>query len=116
MNYDLKFDVPTKYLGTEVNNLIAKLTPADAKKMESIPINGLMTGSFAAPKFTTDLKVATTNLVTQLVKQQKDKYINQGLSQLGNAAGLPTKTDSTGTTVPKTKEEVKEEVKEGCKR
>ncbi|WP_339888176.1 AsmA-like C-terminal region-containing protein [uncultured Flavobacterium sp.] len=115
MNYDLKFDIPTKYLGTEVNNLITKLTPADAKKMESIPINGLMTGSFAAPKFTTDLKVATTNLVTQLVKQQKDKYINQGLSQLGNAAGLPTKTDSTGTIVPKTKEEVKEEVKEVVK-
>lgn len=111
INYDLKFDVPVKYLGTEVNNLIAKLTPADAKKLESIPVNGMMNGSFAAPKFTTDLKMATTNLVTQLVKQQKDKYITQGLSQLGAAAGLPTKTDSTGTTIPKTKEEVKEEVK-----
>lgn len=111
INYDLKFDVPVKYLGTEVNNLIAKLTPADAKKLESIPVNGMMNGSFAAPKFTTDLKMATTNLVTQLVKQQKDKYINQGLSQLGAAAGLPTKTDSTGTVIPKTKEEVKEEVK-----
>lgn len=111
MNYNLKFDVPTKYLGSEVNSLIAKLTPADASKIESIPVNGIMNGSFAAPKFTTDLKMATTNLVTQLVKQQKDKYINQGLSQLGAAAGLPTKTDSTGTTIPKTKEEVKEEVK-----
>jgi len=111
MNYNLKFDVPTKYLGSEVNNLIAKLTPADASKIESIPVNGIMNGSFAAPKFTTDLKMATTNLVTQLVKQQKDKYINQGLSQLGAVAGLPTKTDSTGTTIPKTKEEVKEEVK-----
>ncbi|WP_338378437.1 AsmA-like C-terminal region-containing protein [uncultured Flavobacterium sp.] len=111
MNYNLKFDVPAKYLGTEVNNLIAKLTPADANKLESIPINAMMTGSFGAPKLTTDLKTATTNLVTQLAKQQKDKYLNQGLNQLGNAAGLPTKTDSTGTTVPKTKEEVKEEVK-----
>ena len=111
MNYDLKFDVPVKYLGTEVNNLIAKLTPTNAKKLESIPVNGLMNGSFAAPKFTSDLKLATTNLITQLVKQQKDKYINQGLSQLGAAAGLSTKTDSTGTSVPKTKEEVKEEVK-----
>lgn len=111
MNYDIKFDVPAKYLGSEVNNLIAKLTPADAKKVESVPINAMMTGTFAAPKLTTDLKSATTNLVTQLVKQQKDKLIGQGLSQLGNAAGLPTKTDSTGTTVPKTKEEVKEEVK-----
>lgn len=111
MNYDLKFDVPAKYLGTEVNNLIAKLTPADASKIQSIPINAAMTGSFSAPKLTTDLKMATTNLVTQLVKQQKDKYINQGLSQLGNAIGVPkTATDSTKTTIP-TKEEVKEEVK-----
>lgn len=31
MNYDLKFDVPAKYLGKDVNNLIAKLTPADVK-------------------------------------------------------------------------------------
>lgn len=111
MNYNLKFDVPAKYLGTEVNNLIAKLTPADASKIESIPINAVMTGSFGAPKLTTDLKMATTNLVTQLVKQQKDKLIGQGLSQLANATGLPkTATDSTKTTIP-TKEEVKEEVK-----
>ena len=115
MNYDLKFDVPAKYLGKEVNNLIAKLTPADANKLESIPINAIMTGSFSAPKFTTDLKTATTNLVTQLVKQQKDKLIGQGLTQLGNAAGLPTKTDSTGTTTPKTKDEIKEDVKEVVK-
>lgn len=112
MNYDLKFDVPAKYLGSEVNNLIAKLSPADAKKLENIPVNAMMTGNFGAPKLTTDLKMATTNLVTQLVKQQKDKYINQGLNQLGNAAGLSTKTttDSTKTTIP-TKEEVKEQVK-----
>ncbi len=115
MNYNLKFDIPARYLGTEINNLIAKLTPAEAKKVESIPINALMTGSFGAPKLTTDLKMATTNLVTQLLIQQKDKLIGQGLSQLGNVAGLPTKTDSTGTSTPKTKEEVKEEVKEVVK-
>ncbi|HQW69056.1 MAG TPA: AsmA-like C-terminal region-containing protein, partial [Flavobacterium sp.] len=37
MNYNLKLDVPAKYLGTEANNLIAKLSPADAQKVESIP-------------------------------------------------------------------------------
>ncbi|MDI1306382.1 MAG: AsmA-like C-terminal region-containing protein, partial [bacterium] len=30
MNYNLKFDVPAKYLGSEANALIAKLSPADA--------------------------------------------------------------------------------------
>lgn len=119
MNYNIKFDVPAKYLGSEVNNLIAKLSPTDAKKLENIPVNGVMTGSFGTPKLTTDLKTATTNLVTQLVKQQKDKYINQGLNQLENVIGVPkTTTDSTKTAIP-IKEEVKtkatDAVKEGLK-
>jgi hypothetical protein len=38
-------DVPAKYLGTETNALIAKLTPTDAAKMQSIPINAVLTGN-----------------------------------------------------------------------
>jgi len=71
MNYNLKFDVPAKYLGSEVNSLIAKLSPADAKKLENIPINALLSGNFKNPKVTTDTKSAVTNLTNQLVKQQK---------------------------------------------
>lgn len=113
MNYDLKFDVPTKYLGSDVNNLIAKLTPADAKKLESIPVNALMTGSFSAPKITTDLKTATTNLVTQLVKQQKDKLVGQGTTALGNLIDKNKKPgDSTKTVIPTTKEEVNTKIEE----
>lgn len=113
MNYDLKFDVPTKYLGSEVNNLIAKLTPADAKKVESIPVNALMTGSFSAPKVSTDLKTATTNLVTQLVKQQKDKLVGQGTSALSNLIDKNKKPgDSTKTVIPTTKEEVNTKIDE----
>lgn len=113
MNYDLKFDVPTKYLGSDVNNLIAKLTPADAKKLESIPVNALMTGSFSAPKITTDLKTATTNLVIQLVKQQKDKLVGQGTTALGNLIDKNKKPgDSTKTLIPTTKEEVNTKIEE----
>ena len=43
MNYNVKLDVPSKYLGTEINNLIGKLTPTDAKKFETIPINAILT-------------------------------------------------------------------------
>jgi hypothetical protein len=35
-----------KYLGSEANALIAKLTPTDAAKFENIPINAILTGSF----------------------------------------------------------------------
>jgi hypothetical protein len=111
MNYNLKFDVPAKYLGTEVNNLIARLTPADAKKIESVPITAMLTGNFKSPKISTDVKQATTNLITTLVKQQKDKLIGgvkEGLGGIISNATKP-KTDSTKTNV---KTDVKDRAKD----
>ncbi len=100
MLYNIKLDVPAKYLGSEANKLIAKLTPADAAKLENVPINAILTGNFKNPKVTTDMQKAVTNLATQLVKQQKDKLINQGTSALGNLIG-GGKKDTTKTTTPK---------------
>ena len=105
MNYNLKLDVPAKYLGTEANSLIAKLSPADAKKLENIPINAILTGSFSKPKVTTDVKQATTNLANNLVKLQRDKIISQGTSALENILN-PKKPGDTTKTDPK-KEDVK---------
>ena len=82
MNYNIKMDVPAKYLGNEANKLIAKLSASDAKKIENIPVNAILTGSFKSPKVTTDMKSAVTNLTNQLVKQQKDKLLNQGKNTL----------------------------------
>lgn len=109
MHYNLKFDVPAKYLGTEANALIAKLSPADAAKLENVPINALMTGNFSSPKISTDMKGAVTNLTNQLVKQQKEKAIKQGTSALTDYINKNTKksTDTTKTATPATKEDVK---------
>lgn len=97
MAYNLKFDVPAKYLGSEVNNLISKLKPANAAKIENFPINAILSGSFANPKVSTDMKQATTNLVTQLVEMQKGKLINQATEALGNLIPGKTKVDTTQT-------------------
>lgn len=102
MNYNLKLNVPAKYLGTEVNNLLAKLTPADAAKIEEIPVTALLSGSFSSPKITTDLKQATTNLVTQLIKVQKDKYIQQGTNALHDLIKGKTNTGTTKDTTKTT--------------
>ena len=101
MNYNLKLDVPAKYLGTEANSLIAKLSPSDASKLENIPVNAILTGSFSKPKVTTDVKQATTSLVNNLVKQQKDKLISGGRGALNNILSNATKpkTDTTKTNV-----------------
>ncbi len=106
MNYNLKFDVPAKYLGPEVNKLLAKLSPADVNKLENIPISALVTGNFKSPKISTDIKSGITNLTTQLVKQQKEKLVKQGTNALEDLIKKNTKTDTT-----KTKSPAKEDIK-----
>ena len=111
MNYDLKFNVPAKYLGSEVSSLLAKLTPAESAKLENIPVNAVMTGSFSNPKISTDMKQAVTNLANQLVKQQKDKLINQGTNALQNLIKGNTK-DKDSTKTPTKEEKVKDKAAE----
>ena len=113
MSYNLKLDVPAKYLGAEANALLAKLAPSDASKLENIPINAVIGGNFSNPKLTTDLKQATTSLVTNLIKQQKDKLIGKGKSELENLINKNKKAgDTSKTVIPTTKEEIKEKAKE----
>jgi hypothetical protein len=108
MNYNLKFDVPAKYLGSEANALIAKLSAADAAKLESFPINAVLVGNFTNPKITTDINSAVTKLTTQLINQQKDRLVKQGTSALTDYINKNKKPgDTTKTATPTTKEEVK---------
>lgn len=111
MNYNIKFDVPAKYLGAEANALIAKLSPADAAKLQSIPINALLVGNFTNPKITTDINSAVTKLTTQLANQQKDRMVKQGTSALTDYINKNKKPGDTAKTAtpatPKTQDEVK---------
>ncbi|MGO4906043.1 AsmA family protein [Flavobacterium sp. W20_MBD1_R3] len=108
MNYNLKFDVPAKYLGSEANALIAKLSAADAAKLESFPINAVLVGNFTNPKITTDINSAVTKLTTQLVNQQKDRLVKQGTSALTDYINKNKKpSDTTTTATPAIKQEVK---------
>jgi len=116
MNYDIKLDVPAKYLGPEVNNLISKLSDADAQKLENIPVNALLTGSFSKPTIKTDLKTAATNLTNQLVKQQKEKLVTKGKSTLTDIINKNKKAgDTTKTVLPSTKAEAQQKAKEEVK-
>lgn len=95
MQYNLKFDIPTKYLGSDVANYISKLSPKDAQKIKEIPVTAGLSGNFSNPKITTDLNQATTNLTNQLIAQQKNSLINKGKSTLTKL--LNGKKDSTKT-------------------
>lgn len=110
MNYNIKLDVPAKYLGTEANSFLSKLSPADAAKLQNIPINGMITGNFSKPKVALDTKTAVSNLTTQVVNQQKEKLTQKGASTLTDLLNKNTKskdTTKTATDKAKTNEEVK---------
>ena len=110
MNYNIKLDVPAKYLGTEANSFLSKLSPADAAKLQNIPINGMITGNFSKPKVALDTKTAVSNLTTQVVNQQKEKLTQKGASALTDLLNKNTKskdTTKTATDKAKTNEEVK---------
>lgn len=121
MAYNVAFDVPAKYLGTEINNLIGKLKGVDASKI-SIPVTALINGNFKSPKVSTDLPKAIAKLTTDLAKQQKDMYVNEAkdkgkdaLNKLLNGNKPATATDSTKTTAPTpTKQQLEEKGKEAA--
>lgn len=110
MNYDIVFDVPVKYLGTDVTNLIAQLTPKDASSLKSIPVNGTLTGSFVKPNFSSNIKNATATLVKGLVEKQKKSLLNKGKDQLKNLIGIDTKNKEA--TNQESKEKVTDKVKD----
>ncbi|WP_159947201.1 AsmA-like C-terminal region-containing protein [Polaribacter septentrionalilitoris] len=87
MNYDIVFDVPVKYLGTDVTNLISKLTPKDAADIKNIPVKASLTGSFGSPKFSSNIKDATSNLMKNLIEKQKQSLINQGKDKVKDVLG-----------------------------
>jgi hypothetical protein len=107
MDYSMKFNVPAKYLGKEANAFISKMSPADAAKFESIPVNALMTGNFSNPKISTDMKTVMSNLTMQLAKQQSDKLLKKGTSELDKLLNSSKKTDTDTTKTNTQKEDIK---------
>jgi len=106
MNYNIKLDVPAKYLGSQANTLLAKLDPEELSNLKNIPVNAVLSGTFKQPKVSTDIKSATLNLATQLVNNQKNKLIKQGSTTLDKFLGNSS-TDTTKAKPNVIKDEIK---------
>ncbi|MFY9242639.1 MAG: AsmA-like C-terminal region-containing protein [Polaribacter sp.] len=111
INYDITFDVPVKYLGSEVTSLLAKLTPKDAEQVTNIPVKANLTGSFSSPSFSSNLKDATNNLVKDLVEKQKQSLIDKGKDKLTGLLGGVITKDKDSTKVTTDKDKVTDKVK-----
>ncbi len=111
MSYNVVMDVPAKYLGSEVNQLIGKINDPKASNL-TIPVTATIGGKFTAPTVTTDLKSAVTNLTSQLVEIEKQKLITKGKDKLGSVLGglLGNSTaKDKATTNDSTKVDIKKE-------
>lgn len=109
INYNLVLDVPPSMLGKDAEQLISKLSATEQQKLQNIPVSVSLTGDFAKPKVSADMKSVVTNLTQQIAQGQANKLIDQGvdkgLDALGKILGgnktedtnSTTKTDSTRT-------------------
>ncbi|WP_445957693.1 AsmA family protein [Yeosuana sp.] len=86
LDYKAVFNVPAKYLGSEVNRLIGKINDKSVNVV-SIPITANITGTYTVPSVKTDLTSGITNLTKQLVEIEKQKLLNQGKDKVSNMLG-----------------------------
>jgi len=103
--YDATFQIPAKYLGSEITKLLGEIKSEDAKNI-TIPVNTKITGNFTSPNFTTDLASATTDLITKLAKVKAQEALgnidtgNDAVNNIlgGLIKGNTSQKDSTVTT------------------
>lgn len=108
MDYQVAIDVPAKYMGKEINNLLAQLDKKEAENMTvALPIG--ISGNFANPKIDLNTGQAVTQLTQQLISKQKEKVknkiVDEGTKALTDLLGGGTKDkDSTSSSTPSTEE------------
>ncbi|MCB9426034.1 MAG: AsmA family protein [Flavobacteriales bacterium] len=110
MNYDIKFNVPAKYLGAEVTDVLKKLNIKDAGNT-MVPVNATLTGTFKDPKLGTDLKQSVKAFTTQLIKDNKEQLISGGVKKAAQLSGIKGAEKITEN-IPTSKEELKEKATE----
>jgi len=106
MNYKASMEVPAKYLGSEINNLIAKI---DDKQLQNltIPVIANIGGEYNSPNVTTDMTSGIKTLTSKLIEIQKQKLLNEGKDKAKDLlsdvlGGTTTEKDSTQTDSPNT--------------
>ena len=101
LNYQAVLQVPAKYLGSDVNQLIGKIDDPEVNKL-AIPVTANITGDLLSPAVNTDLTSGVKSLTSQLIEIQKQKLIGQGKDKLqdligGVLGGSSNEQDSTNS-------------------
>ena len=86
LNYNLNIEVPRKYLGKELNSLIAQIDENELNNL-TLPVKATVGGFYDAPEINTDLTTGIKDLTTRLIAVQKQKLINKGSEKAGELLG-----------------------------
>jgi len=97
MDYSATLNVPAKYLGTEVNKLIAQMNDESLGEV-TVPVTANIEGNFTNPSVSTDLTSSVKTLTTKLVEMQKQKLVNQGKDKVKDLLSDALKKDESDTT------------------
>lgn len=97
LEYKATLDVPAKYLGSEVNNLIAQMDDSSLEDL-TIPVVANIGGNYTSPNVSTDLSSGVSKLTKQLVDIQKQKLLNQGKDKAKDLIAHVFKNDDKDST------------------
>ena len=86
LEYKAVLNVPAKYLGDEVTNLIARIDDASLDNL-TIPVTANIGGAYNAPKVDTDLTTGVKQLTAKLVEIEKQKLVNKGKDKAKDLLG-----------------------------
>ncbi|MFZ3563552.1 AsmA-like C-terminal region-containing protein [Tenacibaculum finnmarkense] len=97
MNYNVTLDVPAKYLGSEVQGLLSKLSPESKNTM--VPITANITGNMTNPTVKTDVSSSVKNFSKNLINQQKQNLINTAVSKVSENKTVNKTIDKINTKI-----------------
>ena len=120
MDYVVEFDIPAKFLGSEVGGALSRLTASELQNtMVALPIG--ITGSFQDPVINLNMEQAVKNLTQKIINNQKQELKEKGKDVLtdiltGNRSKNTTPGDTvrgkTGDTILRQQDQVKNAAKE----
>ena len=97
LRYQATLDVPAKYLGSDVNDLIAKIDDSSLQDL-TIPVVANISGGYMNPKVTTDLTSGISKLTQQLIEIQKQKLLDRGKEKATGLIGGLLGAEASDTT------------------
>ncbi|MCM4169503.1 hypothetical protein KCTC52924_00537 [Arenibacter antarcticus] len=109
LNYTATIQVPAKYLGTEINQLMARISESSLEAL-TIPVTANIGGAYTNPTVTTDLTSGIKNITAQLVEIEKQKLINKGKDKAKDVIGdiLAKNQKTTDSTKKENADKVKD--------